>query len=177
MKNNSTARRSAWGQIGASLAGLLLLAGAGCTCVTVNAPIAQSGSPRGAPTGGNFVPMQAVLISSGTLTVCNPPQQVSGTYVQFYPPQQIPNTGDTGFQGSLWNASAGKTIFATDYYLQWFVTGANTGCCTPLSGSSQETQVRCPVTAGTPYGFTAHFKVGKVPPNNPTIQLNGAWTH
>jgi len=162
------------------------MAGAGCNCITINIgspPYAAQGAAQGAaqarqqverPAGGNFVPVQALEVSSGSLTVCNPPQPVSGTYVRFYPPTQIPNTGDTGFRGYLWNVTANAAIANTDYYLQWIVTGANTGCCTPVGGSS--TDVSCLVTPGLTYRFTAHFKTGHVPPGNPTIQLNGAWT-
>ena len=121
---------------------------------------------------GNFVPVQSLPGSGGSVTVCG--QSVSGTYVRFYPPTQIPNTGDTGFQGSLLNVTTGQTIPNTDYLLQWFVTSANNGCCTPVGGSSSD--VSCPVTAGLSYRFTAHFLPGHVPTGNPTIQLNGAWT-
>lgn len=154
------------------LGGALLVAAAGCNCVTIYTGGQTPAKPTGAPSGGNFVPVQAQLASSATVTICN--QAVSGTYVRFYPPTQYPNTGDTGYRGYLWNVTAGVAILNTDYLLQWFVTSANTGCCTPVANST--TDVSCPVSAGLAYRFTAHFKTGHVPTGNPTIELRGAWT-
>jgi len=177
---NNNPMRGNWRLVSAALGAVVLMAGAGCTCVTINVertPAAQSGSPPGAPAGGNFVPVQALLASSGQLTVCNPPQPVSGTYVRFYPPYQVPNPGDTGFRGHLYNLTTGVAIPNTDYYLQWIVTGSNTGCCTPLgSPPTPPTDVTCPVTPGLSYRFIAHFKTGKVPTGNPAIELLGTWT-
>ena len=162
-----------------ALSGVLLVAVAGCICVKVEVggqPYAgpganQGGGPVSAPAGGNFVPVQATLASSGSLTVCG--QAVSGTFVRFYPPTQIPPSGYTSFRGYLWNATTSTVIPNTDYLLQWFVTSANYGCCTDVAGSS--TDVTCPVTAGLSYRFTAFFFTGKVPTGSPTIQINGAW--
>jgi len=178
MKNEMGVR--IWNLAGMALGGLLLMAAAGCTCVSVNVGYPTSGPQMGpqryAPAGGNFVPVQAVPGLGGDITICGNP--VSGTYVRFHPPVQTPSTGDTGFRGYLWNVTAGKPIPSSAYYLQWFVTSANTGCCTPLSAPpTPPTDVTCPVTPGLAYRFTAHFKTGQIPPNNPTIELRGAWTH
>lgn len=175
----STAEKAFW-WTRAALGAVLALAVAGCNCITINVgqplPVG-SAQPPPAPrppggAGGNFVPVQASATTGGSLTICNQP--VSGTYVRFYPPTQYPNPGDTGFRGYLWNATTGSTIPNTHYYLQWFVTIANTGCCTPVAGST--TDVSCPVTAGSGYRFTAHFKSGYAPPAGTQVTLQGAWT-
>jgi hypothetical protein len=115
---------------------------------------------------------QVVLGSGGSTTICQNP--VSGKYYRFYPPAQTPNTGDIGFQGFVWNVSTGAAVPNTDYYLEWFVTAANKGCCTAVP-ATPPTDVTCPVTPGLLYKFTAHFKSGKVPPTGTILELRGAW--
>jgi hypothetical protein len=171
MKDNATRQNRNW--LNVVLGGVLLLASAGCTSVIIYMGSPEQGGPSsGHPAGGDFVPVQALLAGGGQVTVCGQP--VSGNYVRFYPPTQIPPTGYTGFRGALWNVTANSSIPNTDYYLQFFVTSQNNGCCAIVGGSS--TDVSCPVTAGLTYRFTAHFKTGHVPAGNPTIQLSGAWT-
>lgn len=178
MRKHTTTIQQTWKWVRAALGGVLLMAGAGCICTTINMPCPcspQTGPQTGlvgGPAGGNFVPVQSVLASGGGIKICN--QTVSGTYTRFYPPTQTPNTGDIGFRGFLWNVTTGAAIPNTAYYLQWFVTSANTGCCTAVVNST--TDVSCPVSAGLVYRFTAHFKTGQVPPSNSTIELRGAWT-
>jgi len=155
---------------------LLLLVGAGCICIKIDlgAPqyAGQGGNQGGGqPAGGNFVPVQATLAGGGSVSVCG--QAVSGSYVRFYPPTEIPPSGYTSFRGYLWNATTSAVVPNTDYLLQWFVTSANNGCCTVVANST--TDVSCPVTAGLTYRFTAFFLNGHVPTGNPTIQINGAW--
>jgi hypothetical protein len=121
--------------------------------------------------GGVFVPVQYPVSSGTTTTICG--TTVSGKWVLF-PGTQVPEPGKTGFQGYLVNMTAPgtPTIPNTDYKLQYWVTSANTGCCavgpTPF--------VTCAVTAGLPYRFIAHFKVGKAPPSGTVIELRGTWT-
>jgi len=164
------------------VSGVVLMAGASCTCVKIYngcppcaGPYMQQGSSQPSPpSGGDFVPVQATLATGGSISVCG--QAVSGTYVRFYPPTQTAPTGYTGFRGYLVNVNTGATIANTDYELQWFYTAAQgqNGCCANVGGSS--TDVSCLVTAGWVYRFTAHFFTGHVPTGNPAIRLNGAWT-
>lgn len=173
MKDNSIAMRQNSRLVSAAL-GVLLLAGTACNRVTINIGSLPAGlqtaSLAGPPAGGNFVPVQAIVAPGGSTTVCN--QQVSGTFVRFYPPKQTPPAGYGRFQGYLRNVNTGAIVPSSNYYLQWFVTSANYGCCTSVSS----TEVRCSVTPGLAYCFTAHFKVGAVPPSETPIQLIGAWT-
>lgn len=116
------------------------------------------------------MPVQAVTVNGGTVTVCG--VSCPGPYVRFYPPNAIPNAGNTGFRGYIWNVSANAVVPNTAYVLQFFVTGANKPCATPVAGST--TEVSCPVTAGLTYRITAYFKSGYTP--GATNLLIGNWT-
>jgi len=182
MKNNTIGMPKSW-LPSAALGVVLLFAGAGCNCITINIGSSggNSGTPRivnetqaGPPAGGNFVPVQAFLSSSGSATVCGQP--VSASCAVFY--AQTPPAGYGGFQGYLRTVATptkpSTIIRNTDYYLQWFVNGLNNGCCTPVPGSPNN--VACPVTPGLSYLFTAYFKPGALPPPGTAVQLMGAWT-
>ena len=164
---------------GAVLVGVVLLAGAGCNCISINvgapAAYAPGMAPGGPPpSGGNFVPVQTSIATySGTTTICNPPQQISDKYARFYPPSQTPNPGENGFRGYLYNVTANAVIPNSTYVLQWIVDLNNRGCATPVANST--TDVSFPATAGLYYKIAAHFKPGQIPAGNPTIRLNGAW--
>jgi hypothetical protein len=130
---------------------------------------------RSGGSGGPFTPMQFPSASGGVSSICG--QTVSGKWVLF-PDTQIPPTGKTGFQGSIWNVTAEPDVQISnnDYVLQWWVTGANTGCCSKVIPPTPPNEVKCNVTAGLVYRFIAHFKVGKAPPNGTMIELRGLWT-
>jgi hypothetical protein len=179
MSNETTAMRQNRWWTNLAVCAVLLTVAAGCNCITINVgqppPAGFVQTPTvvrpGRPAGGNFVPVQAQPTTGGQLTVCTYP--VSGTYVRFYPPAQSPNPGDTGFRGNLWNLTTGLQIPNTAYYLEWWVTVANKGCCTNVPNSND---VGCPVTPGLSYRFIAHFK-SPAPPTSDQIRLQGAWTH
>jgi hypothetical protein len=77
------------------------------------------------------------------------------------------------FQGYIKNDVTGLVIPNNGYVLQWYVNTLNLGCCTPLSGSSQE--VTCSVTGGVTYRFIAHYRAGYVPPAGQTVSLYGTF--
>jgi len=141
--------------------------------VTQTRDAGLGGSPGGS--GGPFTPMQFTSASGGVSSICG--QTVSGKWVLF-PETRIPPTGATGFQGSIWNVTANPDVQISndDYVLQWWVTGANTACCSKFTPPPPPNEVKCNVTAGLVYRFIAHFKVGKAPPNGTTIELRGLWT-
>jgi len=180
MKYDTTAVRWSWRLRGAALAGIVLMAGAGCNCININLGSPQASSAGGGrpgyppPSGGSFTPVQSAITGSGgNVTICTPPQTISPKHVNFYPPSQSPNPGENGFRGYLFNVSTGQIISNNTYVLQWIVDIANRGCGTPVANST--TDVFFPATAGTSYKIVAHFKPNQIPPNNPPIKLYGAW--
>lgn len=180
MKTKARALGQAWRSTRLVLCGALLVGLPGCICihnqVMIPTPAGSYAAPsKGSapPSGGNFAPVQAAIIqASGTATVCN--QTVSKTHVEFWLPTiPGPTAGETHFQGWLVNLSTGQIIANNTYVLQWIISFSNKGCATPVSGSG--TDVRFTAQAGASYKIAAHFKPNQVPPNNPQIELRGAW--
>jgi hypothetical protein len=177
MKTHASTKRRDWRLFSATL-GVLALAGAGCNCISINiggVPAATrvttlAATPAESPAGGNFIPVQAPSVTSGSTTICG--YSVPGSYVAFYPYQTAP-AGYGGFQGRLLNQTTGADVPNSNYYLQWFVASNNKGCCAPVPG--YPTEVYCPVTPGLAYRFTAYFKT-PVPPSGTQFKLIGAWT-
>ena len=109
--------------------------------------------------------------------ICN--QQV-GRYFDLKAPDgsmtQMPNPGDIGFTGYLYNLTTGAAVPTTKYILYYFVNTQTNGCATNVNNNAP--YVGCKVTAGLPYHFTAYIKSGAVnaPALNNELQLIGTWT-
>ena len=118
------------------------------------------------PTGGTNATDSAIT------SICD--QRVSGVSVQFSAVTAPPNK--TGFKGNVWRIVNNKEVLVprSDYYLQWFRSATNKGCCTPVPGSTTE-EVQCPVIAGKRYSFKAFFITA--PTGSPRkFKLKEGWT-
>ena len=185
MKNNTARRKRAGKAAPAALSAMMLIAGAGCTCTTINmvppqqAALQPVSGPRPSlplPPGGNLFPATASV--SGTLTtwtICSPGQSVTKKKAIFYPPFQGPAAGETLFRGWIRNTTAGTILSNNTYVLQWVnPTTGDQGCASKVPTSTSD--VTFSVAYPNQYGMTAHFKVGGVPNATHTLELNGVWT-
>jgi hypothetical protein len=121
---------------------------------------------------GPFTPVQNP-VTAGTVTkICNNP--VSGHWDRF-PGTDTPGTGVTGVKCKIINVSNASVVPNDSYYLQWWVTAANTDCMSISPDDGGTTWVTCNVTPNLVYRFIAHFKSGQAPPDGTVLQLVGTW--
>ena len=160
--------------------------GPGCICINmqVTVPVMPSGASYGGgvsyslppPSGGPFTPVESPIDTalSGNTTVCG--QTVSKTNVAF-PGFTTPTTGETHFQGRIFNLTTQAYVPKANYVMQWWSGPVPIQCATNVPGAAYPYDKKFAFQAGTYYTVWAHFKPANVPASSShSFRLEGTWT-
>jgi hypothetical protein len=178
MKSQTAALQKILNLLGAVFSGVLLIASAGCNCITINMAGPPTESHAGQPpnvSGGNFMPVQAGVKPPGIGVPTQICGEAVGRWVDLKPPSvQWTTTGDIGFSGYLFNVTRNQRLENSTFLLYYFVNTNVKGCCTNVLNDPNYVGVN--VSPDLPYRFTVYFRPGQAPALQDQIQLMGNWT-